>query len=230
MNIHRLYSFFGSRFRARRMEAFAQTLQPSDDSTILDIGGYPGTWSHFPRKPSIVTLNLHGVDFVQTADFPPIQTAIGDGCRLGYADASFDIVFSNSVIEHLSSFERQKAFANEARRVGRSLWIQTPAKEFFFEPHLLTPFIHFLPVSFQRRLIRRFTTWGIVTRPSPAEVESFLEEVRLLSFAEIQQLFPDCKIQRETVLGLTKSYIAIREGAPDRNRRKDDGPIKTGAR
>jgi hypothetical protein len=213
MNIHRLHSLFGRRFRSRRMRAFALKLRPSDHSTILDIGGYPGTWSHFPQKPSVVTLNLHAVDFLQTSDFPPIHTAVGDGCSLDYGDGSFDIVFSNSVIEHLGSFERQHAFASEARRVGRSLWIQTPAKEFFVEPHLLAPFIHFLPVSFQRRLIRHFTTWGIVTKPSPAEVESFLQEVRLLSFAEMQELFPDCKIQRETFLGLTKSYIAIREGA-----------------
>jgi Methyltransferase domain len=214
MNIHRLYSFVGRRFRDRRMKAFARTLHPTDRSTILDVGGYPGTWSHFPQNPSIVTLNLHAVDFIQTPEFPPIQTAIGDGCCLDYPDASFDIVFSNSVIEHLGAFERQKAFANAARRVGRSLWIHTPAKEFFVEPHLLAPFIHFLPVSFRRRLIRHFTPWGIVTKPSPAAVEAFLQEVRLLSFAEMEELFPDCEIRRETVLGFTKSYIAIRERAP----------------
>ena len=192
------------------MNAFAQTFHPSDESTILDIGGYPGTWHHFPKRPFITTLNLHTVEFIQTPDFPPIQTATGDGCFLDYPDASFDIVYSNSVIEHLSSFDRQNAFASEARRVGRSLWIQTPAKEFFFQPHLLTPFVHFLPVPLQRRLIRHFTTWGIVTKPSPAAVESFLQEVRLLSFEEMQQLFPDCTIQRETILGFTKSYIAVR--------------------
>ena len=93
------------------------------------------------------------------------------------------------------------------------LWIQTPAKEFFIEPHLLTPFIHFLPVSFQRRLIRRFTTWGIVTKPSPSQVESFLQEVRLISFAEMRQLFPDCHIHRDTAFGFTKSYVAIRQHA-----------------
>jgi hypothetical protein len=214
MKIHSLYSFFGRRFRAQRMKAFAQNLRPSEQTAILDVGGYPWAWWHFPEKPSIVTLNLHAIEFVQTPDFPPIRTAVGDGCSLGYPDASFDIVYSNSVIEHLGSFERQQVFANEARRVGRSLWIQTPAKEFFVEPHLLAPFIHYLPVSFQRRLIRRFTTWGVFTKPSLAAVEAFLEEVRLLSFAEMQQLFPDCVIQRESFLGFTKSYIAIRQSEP----------------
>jgi hypothetical protein len=69
------------------------------------------------------------------------------------------------------------------------------------------------PLSFQRKLIRHFTIWGLVTKPSPAAIESFLQEVRLISLAEMQQLFPDCKIHRETIFGFTKSYVAIRERA-----------------
>ena len=192
------------------MRTFARVLQPSESTNILDVGGALGTWADFPRKSPVTLLNVGPVDFVQTPRFPPIQTIVGDGCKLGYPDASFEIIFSNSVIEHVGTFERQKAFASEARRVGGKLWIQTPAKEFFIEPHLLTPFIHFLSASFQRRLIRHFTTWGIVTKPTSAQIESFLKEVRLISFREMQQLFPDCEIYRERAFGFTKSYIAIR--------------------
>ena len=195
------------------MQAFASTLQPSDNSTILDIGGYPATWADFPYKPSITMLNLQPISFVQADSFPPIQTVVGDGCILPFPSGSFDIVFSNSVIEHLGTFDRQQAFAAEARRVGRRLWLQTPAKEFFIEPHLLTPFFHFLPLRLQRQLMRRLTIWGIVDKPSPAEIESFLQEVRLISFSEMQQLFPDCQIQKEAVFGFTKSYVAIRQCA-----------------
>jgi len=56
---------------------------------------------------------------------------------LNYSDNEFDICFSNSVIELVGSFEDQRKFANEIRRVGRKLWVQTPARSFFFEPHYL---------------------------------------------------------------------------------------------
>jgi hypothetical protein len=52
--------------------------------------------------------------------------------------------------------------------------------------------------------------WALVARPTAQEREAFLNEVRLLSYREMQILFPDCRILRERVLFLTKSYIAVR--------------------
>ena len=77
-------------------------------------------------------------------------------------------------------------------------------------PHLLAPFVHWLPRRWQRRLIRHFTLRGWLDRPTPAEVDGFLDEVRLLPAAEMQALFPDCMIRRERFLGLTKSHLAVR--------------------
>ena len=120
-------------------------------------------------------------------------------------------MFSNSVIEHVGTFARQKSFANESRRVGKALWIQTPARSFFIEPHFLTPFIHFFPQPVQSRLVRNFTLWGVLARPTREEAKQFLSEIRLLSKSEIELLFPDCDIVRERVVGLTKSFIAVRD-------------------
>ena len=139
------------------------------------------------------------------------EFVVGDGCKLGYSDQSFDVLYSNSVIEHVGTYERQQAFAAEARRVGRAVWIQTPARCFLIEPHLVTPFIHFLPRALQSHLLRYCTVWGLMTKPSPRQVKEFLDEVRLLTYAEMQRLFPDCEIRREKFLGMTKSYIAIRK-------------------
>ena len=136
---------------------------------------------------------------------------LADGRQVCCADRSFDICYSNSVIEHLFEFEQQKRFADELRRVGRRVWVQTPARSFFVEPHLVTPFIHYLPKRLQRKLLRNCTLWGWLTRPSRERVDEFLREVRLLGFREMKALFPDCRIERERFLGWTKAYIAVRD-------------------
>ena len=50
---------------------------------------------------------------------------VADGCCLPFGDKSFDIVFSNAVIEHLAA-EDQKRMAKEISRVGRSWFVTTP--------------------------------------------------------------------------------------------------------
>jgi hypothetical protein len=134
----------------------------------------------------------------------------GSGAKLDFADHSFDIAFSNSVIEHVGTLDAQRAFAEELRWVGRQVWVQTPARSFFFEPHLLALFIHFLPLSWQRRLVRNFSLWGWLTRPSQASVDRVLRELRLLDYATFRALFPDCEIRRERFLGFTKAFVAVR--------------------
>ncbi len=57
------------------------------------------------------------------------------------------VVFSNSVIEHVGTWEDQQAFAAEVRRVGRRLWV--PAYECPIEPHYLAPLVHYLPKEVQ---------------------------------------------------------------------------------
>ena len=116
-------------------------------------------------------------------------------------------------LEYLGTWERQQAFARELRRVGRGLWVQTPARSFPVEPHLLALFVHWLPLRWQRRLVRNFTGWGLLTRPSQERVDRFLTETRLLGSAEMEALFPDCEIRRERFLGLTKAYVAVRSPA-----------------
>jgi hypothetical protein len=210
MNIHSVIGKIVPIFRRKRMAGFVDKLRPTAETTILDIGGSAFNWDLINSNSKITLLNLlppkemrknHGqYDFV-----------IGDGTALKYENNSFDIAYSNSVIEHLHSWEMQKKFALELSRVGEKLWVQTPAKWFFIEPHFITPFIHFFPKTWQRHLLRNFTIWGWITRPSQSEIDGLLEEIRLLTFSEMKQLFPDCEIERERFLFFTKCYIAIRK-------------------
>jgi SAM-dependent methyltransferase len=183
-------------------------MKPDPKHDILDVGGTENFWSESSYKGQVTMLNTETSRF--GAGDEGRRKVVGDGCALPFADQSFDIVFSNSVIEHVGTWERQLAFANESRRVGKAVWIQTPAREFFIEPHLLAPFIHWFPRGLQRRLIGRFTPRGWMEWMDARAVEGFLDEVRLLTFGEMQRLFPDCLILKERLFGLVKSYTAMR--------------------
>lgn len=210
MNTQLIYKILLPPFRKKRMREFVKTFTLASQTKILDVGGTPYNWSLIDCKSDITLLNLSiPKDFESMpANF---KFVIGDGTDLKYADSQFDICYSNSVIEHLSSFENQMKFAREVCRVGGKVWVQTPARSFFFEPHFLTPFVHFLPKNIQRKLLRNFTTWGLLTRPDKDKVDQFLAELRLLSCDEMKTLFPDCEIRREKFLGFTKAFIAVRK-------------------
>ena len=208
VNIHQLYAIAQPLFRGRRHKLFLERLQPSRGERVLDVGGYPDFWRTFPCPADITCLNLEPTERIDALG--GVSYVQGDARRLAFADREFDIVFSNSVIEHVGDHDDQASFASEVRRVGEAYWVQTPNRWFFVEPHLLTPFIHYLPRRLQRRLIRRFSVWGLVTKPSPAQIDEFFTSTHLLTRRELKALFPDAQIHVERVAGLAKSFIAFR--------------------
>jgi hypothetical protein len=210
MNIHAIFNILLPLFRRRRMREFVKIFAPSSKTIILDVGGSPLNWKLIDIKSSVTLLNLTMPEDSET-DSDRFKFVTGNGLDLKYSDYEFDICFSNSVIEHVGSFEDQRMFANEIRRVGRKIWVQTPARSFFFEPHYLTPFVHFFPKHVQRKLLRNFTIWGLLTRPDKVRVEQFLSEIRLLTYDEMKTLFPDCEIRKEKFLFFTKAFIGVRK-------------------
>ena len=211
---------------ARSNATLCQEFQPTPEMKILDVGGTDLNWRIVDQPAQVVLLNtsfpegpdrgLLGSEYAEPTGqrvTSNIEYVLGDGKSVPYGHGEFDICFSNSTIEHLFTLEEQRTFADEVRRVGRSVWVQTPAKSFPFEPHWLSPAIHWLPKRVQRRLGRNFTIYGWLLRPSKSDVAALVDELRLLTYEEMRELFPDCEIRQERFLGLTKSYIAVRHEA-----------------
>jgi hypothetical protein len=195
------------------MQRFVRECRITAETRVLDIGGTPDNWQLIPVSPRLVLLNRPGSEEVFGKDHAA-QWVAGDGRELPFRDAAFDVVFSNSVIEHVGDAASQQRFAREVARVGRSYWVQTPNRWFPVEQHLLTPLVHWLPKSWQRAIVRRGTVWSALTRPTPDRrdfyIEHFLRDIRLLSYREVARLFPGARIVRERFLGVTKSLIAWR--------------------
>lgn len=199
------------RFRSRRMREFVKAFRITAETRVLDIGGTPFNWALSPVQPRLTILNMP-----RASEPVPegVSWVAADGCALPFKDRAFDVVFSNSVIEHLATWERQQAFASEVARVGVRYYVQTPNRWFPVETHLLTPFVHYLPKRWQAPLVRRWSVWEMVTgiggERKQFYIEHYLGDVLLLDGTGMRALFPDATVQRERFVGLTKSLIASR--------------------
>jgi hypothetical protein len=200
-----------ARFRRRRMQRFVREFRIGATTRILDVGGTPDCWELIEERPRVVLLNTPRTKDEQRG---AASWVAGDGRALPFADGSFDIVFSNSVIEHVGDRASQKAFASEVARVGRAYWVQTPNRWFPVEQHLLTPLVHWLPRSWQRAIVPRFTVWSAVMRVDADRrrffLSHYLDDVKLLGVGELRALFPGARIVRERFCGFTKSLVAFR--------------------
>jgi len=194
------------------MAAFLKEFRIDANTRILDVGGSADTWSSAPHA-KIVLLNMPRASGELLG--PGFECVYADGCRLPFPDRSFDIVFSNSVIEHVGPIEAQAQFAAEVARVGRAFWIQTPNRYFPVETHLWTPFVHFLPPGPRAWIVKHATVWALIQRPAEDRkrwyLDHFLNQIRLCSARDLRRLFPSADIRRERFFLLTKSLIAVRK-------------------
>ena len=203
---------FSKRMRARRFELFAEFVRTMPRPIkILDLGGTNTFWENCGWAGSDechVTICNLVLEEQKHSNVVPCQGDATDMSR--YNDGSFDLVFSNSVIEHVFTLEKQVAMANEVRRLGRAYWIQTPNYWFPMEPHFHFIGWQWLPESLRIGILRRRNCgWRGRTRDREKASE-LVREVRLLSKRELRRLFPDGRFEAERFAGLVKSWIVFR--------------------
>ncbi|MFG0242159.1 MAG: class I SAM-dependent methyltransferase [Phycisphaerales bacterium JB054] len=177
---------------------------------ILDVGGTVSFWEHrdWARRDDcqITLLNLQA----EPSPYAHIQSTAGSAFEMPeHPDDSFHIVFSNSVIEHLYTFQNQRRMAAEVRRVGMGYWIQTPNFYFPIEPHFHVPGWHWMPIPVRIALLQHFRCGWRGPCPDKTEATELVKEVRLMSRRELRACFPDAVLYAEHFKGLTKSFVAI---------------------
>ncbi|CAN5363459.1 hypothetical protein BH09BAC3_BH09BAC3_10370 [soil metagenome] len=203
--------YVGSKFRKKRFKFFEEKVQLLQKPiTIIDIGGTVKFWVnenyHKRDDVKITVVNLRN----EEKGFDNIIVAQGDACDLSrFGDHSFDISFSNSLIEHLHTKENQAMMAMEAIRVGKYHFIQTPNRYFPIEPHFKFPFFQFLPDSFKIFLQTKTNLINGV-KYDRDYAENIIREIRLLSKPEMKELFPKSDLYIEKFMGLSKSFVLHR--------------------
>ncbi|PHR13745.1 MAG: hypothetical protein COA40_04170 [Aequorivita sp.] len=202
-----------NRFRNKRFAFFESQLEKLNNGktiTILDVGGTESFWINrgYQEKLNIEIILLNLTQF--ETHHPNMTSVKGDACDLSeYDNNKFDLVFSNSVIEHLYTFENQKRMAEEVQRVGKNYYIQTPYKYFFVEPHYLLPYFQFLPKKAKIFILSK-TKLSRGTKISVEDAKDQAEQIILVSKKRMKQLFPTAKIYKEKFLGMTKSLTAYK--------------------
>ncbi len=170
---------------------------------ILDLGcGESGQAPWLSGVPDVVGVDLRAVDPI----WKPYPNFIrGDARRLPFPSRAFDLVFSNSLIEHLPTWEDQKICAAEIRRVGHRYWVQVPNRHFPVDPHYIIPFFQYLPYRVQKTVAKHISLgWN-------KKGTYQFKRVNCLTRRQMRELFPQARIITESVAGLTKSFIAIGE-------------------
>lgn len=208
-----------SGMRRRRNDLFLRKLTPCPTDTVLDLGSEDGSQiaSFYPYPEKVVLADIveapmkRGVERYGFAGY----VLLDPDAPLPMEDRAFDIVYSNSAIEHVTgpdfSDERefqktaaahQRLFADEIRRVGKAYFVQTPNIHFPIESHALLPLVGYLSARRNRQLSRLLKgVW----------IKQWSGGARLLNRRQMRELFSDASIVSERFLGITKSWIAVKE-------------------
>ena len=185
----RLADEISLRSRRRKLALFLETMRPTPETTVLDIGvddrtfgdeGACGTLNffeeHYPWPERITALGqTPGERFRER--YPNIRYVQGDALDLPFAGGEFDVVFSNAVVEHVGTRPQQRRFVAEALRVAGRAFVTTPNRWFPIEVHTLLPLVHWLPDPVSHRV------YDLVRMPSA-------KENHLLGPGALRDLFP----------------------------------------
>lgn len=207
---------YRNRFRIKRFARFVniidEIIAARGECRILDAGGRMEHWAAMADLygDRAIRVSLVNLEAEETVD-PRFSSFAGDACHMPeFTDNSFDLVYSNSVIEHVGRWSDQKRMAAEMRRLAPRHFIQTPDYWCPVEPHLRMPVIHWLPVPWQAAIVRARACGFYPRARDIDEALTILEDARLVTLKAMKALFPDSTIERERVLGLPKSLIAVR--------------------
>ena len=206
----------GNSFRVKRFSLFKKltdsVLRIQDTCKVLDIGGTEEYWRSFAtqldlRRVQVTVVNIEGGNgALNNIEFLP-----GDGRSLpNLDDHSFDIVHSNSVIEHVGRWQDMCSMAKEVRRLAQRYFVQTPYYWFPIEPHARFLALHWMPEALRYSIVMKRTCGYWQRQDDLGEAMKTIQSAVLLDKRQIAYLFPEATIISEKFCGITKSLIAVR--------------------
>jgi hypothetical protein len=200
-------------FRRERFKHFVELTKriSSNPLRILDLGGEEDYWRDkipmLDRPAAITLVNIREIE----VSLPGLEMVSGDVRSLSrFSDHSFDVVHSNSVIEHVGQWRDMQAMASEVRRLAPAYFVQTPYFWFPVEPHFRTVGFQWLPEPFRARILMHCGLGFFKKCSTFDEAMRAVQDSSLLDWRMFSTLFPDAELRFERWMGLPKSMMAIR--------------------
>ena len=195
------------RFRQQRLEEFKRRFPDLADMRVLDLGGTAVSWGVLGLRPASVTVVNLDHDGKGTNE-PWMEIVHADACAGGFGQ--YDMVFSNSLMEHLGGHARRQQFANVVRESAPAWWVQTPYRYFPIEPHWVFPGFQFLPFRMRVLICQHWSMLHMPACKDAAEAADLVASTELISGTEMRTYFPNSEIWFERIAGIPKSLVAIK--------------------
>jgi hypothetical protein len=194
------------RCRLQRSDELRRRFPDLADMRVLDLGGTAVSWRVTGlRAESVTIVNL---DPSEAPEEPWMTTVQGDACDGGFG--KYDLVFSNSVLEHVGGYARRRQFADVIQEAAPLWWVQTPYRYFPIEPHWLFPGFQFLPFQARVKITQHWNAGHRTLLTDKGEAAASVASVELISATEMRAYFPGSDIWFERFAGLPKSIVAVR--------------------
>ncbi len=204
-----LFSRLSSASRAGKIEMLRKRFSLQEGATVLDLGSQVDNGQILEMRAGhgrVVAMNLMPEHLRRIGEqFPSAERCVGNALHLPFPDQTFDLVYSNAVIEHVGSFEDQKAMAREVMRVGRNWFIATPNRWFPFEFHMRLPLVSWLPAP-QMKRVGKLCSYSHQERRYRSGIE---QQIRLMTSAEMKQLFPSSEVVALRITAWPETLIAV---------------------
>lgn len=161
----RILSWLSLKVREEQFKIFWEILWPTPECRVLDVGIMADETlpdsnffeKRYPYLKNLTAVSIENCRSLFKKKYPQakfIQTKPNK--LLPFANKSFNIVVSWATLEHVGEREEQKFFLRELFRVGEKIFITTPDKSCFYEPHSGFLFAHWLPHKYFSLLCKIF--------------------------------------------------------------------------
>ena len=198
--------------RNRKYNYFLEVFNPQPADLLLDVGfvdveidnSNVGNYleRYYPHQSQITALGI-GENKYFSKQYPEVKIVLYDGKIFPFEDKSFDIGWSNAVIEHVGTQNAQLLFLRELLRTCKRVYFTTPNRYFPIELHTRIPLLHWLPKpvfdSILKITSKKWATGDYMNLLSIRQIKSLLKKAGATNYS----------VKRNRLFGFVMDYCIM---------------------